>query len=432
MESRAQRRMAALSRQLQPQSAPNSLLRPALLSGRQRMREDPMPVVIGGMVLDVLSTPSVSANPRSTTPGKVDFMLGGVARNIGECIAKLGTKCYMISAVGCDMAGVKMSRYASLEGKGQLLLAHWKSAGLPIAGIRHEKEIRTATVNCMFDVDGELVAGVANVESIERFLTHEWIQQSRSALYSAPLLVLDANVTPATLESSCQMAAEFDIPIWFEPVSVAKSKRVTSIAKYITFASPNELELIEMANALSHGPSFAPIDNDYSTNSPESLFQMLKSAILVLLENGIKFVLVTLGPSGVFLCSRGVMTHMGTLFNSSRDDTGNNNLYNVISRNCPPERSSKSPPFKGISNLSVVHFPAVAASVTRVSGAGDCLVGGVIASLCSGLNIMQGVAVGVAAAKAAIQVETNVPFEYNMATIADDARLIYSAAKVLS
>ncbi|GAB2291244.1 hypothetical protein Dimus_025500 [Dionaea muscipula] len=119
-----------------------------------------MPVVIGGMVLDIHTTPSVPAIPRSTTPGKVDYMLGGVARNIAECMSKLGSKPYMISALGLDIAG-------------DLLFEQWKSAGLPIQGIRRGLDIKTATVCNMFDMDGELAAGVASVESIRAEHEHE-------------------------------------------------------------------------------------------------------------------------------------------------------------------------------------------------------------------------------------------------------------------
>ena len=36
---------------------------------------------------------------------QVRYVLGGVARNVAECASKLGTKPFMISAVGLDMAG---------------------------------------------------------------------------------------------------------------------------------------------------------------------------------------------------------------------------------------------------------------------------------------------------------------------------------------
>ena len=67
---------------------------------------------------------------------------------------------------------------------------------------------------------------------------------------------------------------------------------------------------------------------------------------------------------------------------------------------------------------TAVHFPALPASVVRLTGAGDCLVGGMLASICAGLNLMQSVAVGIAAAKAAVEAETSVPTAFSLASIA--------------
>ncbi|RVW93342.1 hypothetical protein CK203_022332 [Vitis vinifera] len=203
-------------------------------------------------------------------------------------------------------------------------------------GIRKHHDIQTSVVCHIFDGDGEVAAGVASVEAIENFLTSDWIRQFKCNICSAPVLMVDANLSPSALEASCQMAAESSTPVWFEPVSVIKSRRVASVAKYITFASPNEDELIAMANALSCKDVFHPIQrDDVGTKcSIESLFQMLKPAILVLLEKG--------------------------------------------------------------------------------------------------LDVLQSVAAGIAAAKAAVEGETNVPSEYSLAKIADDARRVYSSAKVIS
>ncbi|KAL7002727.1 hypothetical protein U1Q18_003883 [Sarracenia purpurea var. burkii] len=149
------------------------------------------PVIIGGMVLDIHATPSIPANPRTTTPGKVQYILGGVARNIAECMSKLETVPYMISAVGLDMAG-------------NLLLEHWKSAGLSLEGIRRHQDIETAVVLNIFDVKGEVAAGVARVEAIEKFVTPDWIQQFNWNIRSAPVVVVDANLSPPALEASCR------------------------------------------------------------------------------------------------------------------------------------------------------------------------------------------------------------------------------------
>ncbi|KAL0292982.1 UNVERIFIED_CONTAM: putative pentatricopeptide repeat-containing protein [Sesamum radiatum] len=117
---------------------------------------------------------------------------------------------------------------------------------------------------------------------------------------------------------------------------------VASVAAIITFTSPNEDELVAMANALSLGDKFLPIQRDCGSVkfSVDSLFRALKPTIWVLLEK-----------------------------------------------------------------------------VVRLTGAGDCLVGGAVASICAGLDIMQSLAVDIASVKGAVETETNVPAEYELTKI---------------
>uniref|UniRef100_A0A2P2JQR2 Ribokinase isoform X1 n=1 Tax=Rhizophora mucronata TaxID=61149 RepID=A0A2P2JQR2_RHIMU len=390
-----------------------------LVKGGCNQEEEADPVVIGGMVLDIHATSAIPPSPRTTTPGEVHYVLGGVARNVAECMSKLGTRPYMISAAGIDLAG-------------NLLLEHWISSGLSTEGIRKHQDIRTAVICNIFDTNGELAAAVASVEAIEKFLTPEWIQQSNGNISSAPILMVDANLNPHALEASCHLAAESNVPVWFEPVSVVKSRRIASIAKYVTFASPNEDELIAMANALSSRDIFDPFEKDNSKKcSTELLFEMLQPAILVLLEKGIKVVVVTLGADGVFLCCRRPNL-MRLSVERTKKFKSRQQLYDMVASNCLPIRYFGNTNTTGEgSDIFAVNFPSLSVSVVKLTGAGDCLVGGTIASLCSGLDIMQSVAVGIAAAKNAVESETNVPSVFNLAKIAGDAGLIYSAARIL-
>ncbi|PWA35798.1 pfkB-type carbohydrate kinase family protein [Artemisia annua] len=97
--------------------------------------------------------------------------------------------------------------------------------------------------------------------------------------------MVDANLSQPALEASCQLAAEVGTLVWFEPVSVAKLRRIVSVAKYVSFPSTNEDELI-VANALSDKDIFFPIQKDGIPVT--SLFQQLKPAIWVLLEKALK------------------------------------------------------------------------------------------------------------------------------------------------
>ncbi|KAH9656559.1 PfkB-like carbohydrate kinase family protein [Citrus sinensis] len=427
---------------LQQPCEANPVLHKVLLTSRHLQKQEAAEaVIIGGMVLDIHATPSIPANPRTTTPGKVNYVLGGVARNVAECMSKLGSKPYMISALGLDMAGdfafyfvsvlfffsffygTRKYTVGALEicwpVYRRLIFSSYNLLFITFGnayGIRRQKDIDTAVVSNILDVNGELAAAVASVESIEKFLTPDWIRQFIHHISSASVLMVDANLSPPALAASCKIAAECNIPVWFEPVS-------------ITVVSPNEDELVAMANALSGENMFRPIDRN--KHSAESLFQTLKPAILVLLEKGIRLVVLTLGSDGVLLCSKELLSSMRIGLRKTKPYGFSRDLYKTVTSRCHSSRYSGAMEPAGGSQFFAVHFPALPASVVRLTGAGDCLVGGTLASISSGLDVMQSVAVGIAAAKAAVEAETNVPAQFNLTAIADDAKTVYAAANVL-
>ncbi|XP_010527589.1 PREDICTED: uncharacterized protein LOC104804910 isoform X2 [Tarenaya hassleriana] len=336
---------------------------------------------------------------------------GGVARNIAECMFKLGTKPFMISTLG-------------LDGPANVLLKEWT---LSMRGILRHGDIGTPIVSHIYDTNGEVAAGVANVDAVEKFLTPEWIRRFRHNISSAPILMVDANLSTRALEESCKLAAGFHVPVWFEPVSVTKSRRIASIAKYVTIVSPNEDELVAMANALSGEDLFCPIKPEKDKLSPEGILLAMKPAIRVLLENGIKVVIVTLGSKGALLCSKG---NPKKALNITRKLRFHGKIFKRIQTVCSPSRFfdaglDYSPGF------FTMHFPTLPATVLKLSGAGDCLVGGTIASLTDGLDLIQSLAVGIATAKAAVESDNNVPHEFGLDRLSDDAKRVLYGTKNL-
>lgn len=170
-----------------------------------------------------------------------------------------------------------------------------------------------------------------------------------------------------------------------------------------------------MANALSTSAIFSTIKTkDIGKLAVESLFCLLRPAILVLLNSGIKVVVTTLGSDGVLLCFKKELGFSRLRF--PRVNPFSRQLYETVNSSCPPKsyinvRTSHQ-------DFYALHIPAISASVVRLTGAGDCLVGGTVASLCAGLDIMQSVAVGIAAAKASVESESTVPMEYCLSKVA--------------
>uniref|UniRef100_A0A1J3EB77 Pseudouridine kinase n=1 Tax=Noccaea caerulescens TaxID=107243 RepID=A0A1J3EB77_NOCCA len=365
------------------------------------------PVIIGALILDVHAKPSTAPISGTTVPGQVLFAPGGVARNVAECIFKLGIRPFMIGTLG-------------LDGPANVLLKEWK---LSMKGILRREDISTPIVSLVYDINGEVSAGVAGVDAVEKFLTPEWIQRFEHKISSAPVLMVDANLSTLALEASCKLATEFNVPVWFEPVSVTKSRRIAPIAKYVTIVSPNQDELIAMANTLCARTLFQPLKPEENKLSPEDIFRFLKPAICVLLENGIKVVIVTLGSNGALLCSKG---NPKKALSINRKFHTSGEIFKRVQSVCSPNRFSESR-----LSLLAMHFPSVTAKVKKLTGAGDCLVGGTVASLSDGLDLIQSLAVGIATAKAAVESDDNVPFEFKLDLVSEDAELVYNGAKML-
>ncbi|KAH9304894.1 hypothetical protein KI387_009298, partial [Taxus chinensis] len=412
MDDKAGRRIGTISQHLKPPVSTNA----CLANNEEGQSSKGSPVIIGGMVLDIHAKPAECLRAGTTTPGQVRYVRGGVARNVAECMSKLGVEPFIISVVGKDMAG-------------NLLLDHWKSLGLSIDGIRRCDDIATPIVSNIFDSEGELSAAVADVEAVEKALTTKWINQFSIFIGAAPLLMVDANLHPLTLEAACGLAKESNIPVWFEPVSVAKSVRVRSILKYVTFVSPNEAELIAMVEAVSSVDLFHSLkrlENDGKRMNIEEIYKLFKPAISVLLEEGVKFIALTLGSYGVLLCFKEISSFWWIPSSCS----GDNQLTDfaimglrdrkqlLLSSTQKPIHSNKfcgqcqEPEYREI-HLNCLHFPALPVSILSVVGAGDCFVGGTLAALCGGTDIARSMAFGVAVAKCAVNSELNVPSHFS-------------------
>ncbi|CAN6328551.1 unnamed protein product [Urochloa humidicola] len=417
MAEPANRRMEAVRRHLllPPPSLPP--LRSNPLSSQAEV--EPSPVIIGGMVLDIHAKPSVPPHPGTTVPGMVKYVRGGVARNIAECMSKLGTRPFMISVVGNDMAG-------------DLLLKYWRSAGLCTEGILQVHDVATPVVSNVFDSTGELIAGVASVGAVENFLIPSWIYRFHHHISNAPLVMLDANLPAESLEAACIMAYESGVPVLFEPVSVVKSRRIAPIAKYITCTSPNEIELVAMANSLSPTVKYNFQKNEQCKDKAEAveyLFEMLHPAMFFLLEKGIKLLVVTLGSNGVFICCKEHTNFMKDQHKCKQTPFSRQLVQKLDG--CFPSNSLINLCRESSSRTCVFHLPAISASVISLTGAGDCLVGGILSALCGGLDIIMSVAVGVAIAKASVESEANIPDDISAASVAEDAKRVLLSAKTL-
>ena len=362
-------------------------------------------VVVGGMVLDVTARPSPGQPLRrgSSTPGRIIQTPGGVGRNIAEGILRAsppGVEApLLISAVGDDLAG-------------RALIGAWTDLGASPDAIRVRVGAATPVVAAVLDGEGEVAASVADTVTAERDIDPSWIANHARRIANAAAVVLDGNCSPEALAAATAAAKGDDAgasdardspsasrrgpSVWFEPVSVAKSTRAgeAGILSRVDFVSPNVAELRAMAadvrarengdvsetatrattatlrdateTATSARPTAGSHDGPYA-----SAWEAAKATARdaeTLLRAGVGRVVLTLGSLGVLVCER--------------------NPDGVGARH--------------------THLPALPAKVRSAIGAGDALVAGCVAALSAGRAVEEAVAIGVAAARRAVESDENV------------------------
>ncbi len=297
-------------------------------------------LVIGGANVDVLArsgTPVVdgTSNPGATTVGN-----GGVGRNVAENLARLGTRTLLLAAVGRDALGER-------------LLDDTAAAGVDVSLVQRT-DTPTGTYTAVLDADGELVVAVADMTATDE-LTPDDVRRLGTAVAAAALVVLDGNLSPGTVAAAADLAAEHDVPVVLDPVSVPKAERLRPVLAggYRWFVlTPNRGELAALTRQ--------PVDTDTE----------LASAVGALHDLGVEHVWVRLGAEGSLLSSAGAAGAAGA--------------------------------------AATVRLPVVPADVVDVTGAGDAMLGAFCHAVLAGRTPADAALFGHAAAALTVAVTHSV------------------------
>lgn len=225
------------------------------------------------------------------------------------------------------------------------------------------------------------------------------------------------------------------MPVWFEPVSVPKSTRATSLLSLLTYVSPNEHELAAMAAATrlqrhfqqeqqhcNGGASCCCNDScmlhgqrhtEQQQEDVPATLQKLAPDIATLLVAGVQHVVLTLGAQGAALCT--LEARQQLIAGAGLDDIG-------ACVSLPQSDLIYQAMLSPLLDCSAVcHVPALPATMVNSSGAGDCLVAGCLFALAQGLHADAVLAHGVATARAAVESQRNVPASLHAGTVRSDA-----------
>lgn len=221
-------------------------------------------VVVGGMNLDVLATAGSDALSDDSTPGRIQWLAGGVARNIAEALTRLSVACHFHSAIGADAAGDQ-------------LVSLCQAAHLPVDRIIRLENQPTPAYVAMNRHNGELLHAVADMSLLDSLGAGE-LPMLAADIHHSAMCVVDANL-PQVLLADIAQRCDQHIPLIAEGVSVSKCQRLTSILPALSLLKVNRNEAAAMAGMEPSLP-------------PDTLAQAL-------LQQGPAGILMTLGRQGV-------------------------------------------------------------------------------------------------------------------------------------
>jgi pseudouridine kinase len=237
------------------------------------LNDQPTVVVIGGANADIKARSAAPVTQGTSNPGRSSMTPGGVGRNIAENIARLGTRTFLVTAVGRDAAGDD-------------LLDKTSAAGVRLEYV-YRTNLPTGTYTAVLNANGELVVAVADMSAADE-LGPEQVNRARNIITAASLIVVDGNVPAETLAHCLDLAHAGGVRIIFEPVSVPKA---TMMAPYVTAnrplyaITPNRDELTAL------------------TGLPARTDRQIRLAADKLHKRGVEYVWVRLGARGSLLSS---------------------------------------------------------------------------------------------------------------------------------
>ena len=275
---------------------------------------------IGGANIDRKAVSKEAIRYYSSNPVVMSESFGGVARNVAENLAQLGSRVSFLSVVGNDKEGLS-------------LLDDAKRKGIDASLTEVVSSCRTGTYTALLDVDGEMVISLADMDIYDQ-LTPAIIEDKWASIASSQAVFIDTNIPDETIAYTMRRCRQDNIFLCVDPVSSLKSRKLPQDLTGVKVILPNLEEAEELSGMK------VSVAGDY---------RVVADAIK---DRGVENVVITLGSEGVFY--------------SSGNDSGQLMPYEV--------------------------------EIVDVTGAGDALTAGVLASMIYEFDLKEACRYGLVAA----------------------------------
>ena len=205
------------------------------------MDSDQPVVVIGAAGIDIKVHPYAALQMARSNLGHIRNSMGGVARNIAENLARLEVPTILLSAIGQDSTG-------------DWLVRHTSAAGVDMTHVQQLADVNTGSYVALLEPTGQLIVSVSDYDIVE-MISPGYLQKYRGLLAEAAMIVIDANLSPRTLESVFLWANRYNVPVCADPTSAVLSDKLIKYLPNLHMVAPDAIEAAALCGA-DHPPHY--------------------------------------------------------------------------------------------------------------------------------------------------------------------------------
>ena len=244
----------------------SNLMKKGCIEGKGYIvRTAPYVVVVGGIRVDIGGRPHRGLDPHTVNAGQIRTSLGGAGRNIAHDLRQLGVDVRMITALAEDVYARRIHHSCTALG---IDLSH--SVKVP--------EAVTASRVYITDAQGHPELAVSDREILDH-ITPEWLSAHQYLLDGAQLVVMDADLPEASIQ---WLARHVRVPLYADPADLSRAELLKPVLGRLHTVKTSLAEAQLLSSVAIHDRA------------------SLDQAADVLLSTGLKRLLITLGPHGIY------------------------------------------------------------------------------------------------------------------------------------
>jgi pseudouridine kinase len=261
-------------------------------NNERRFRKDCPTIVIGAAGVDIVGRLQGELLERSSNPARIRTSFGGVARNVGENLARLGQPVILLTAVGDDW-------------NGEQLIGRAKAAGIDTSFILRKKNVHTGMYIGVLNSNVELLFALDSLE-ITEYITPTYIRQQSALFKDAGCIFVDMNLKAETLKAVFSLARRYRVPVCADPTSTFLAPKILPYLPDLELITPNAAEAAVLVEPTHRG-----------TSRRQALLHAKR-----LVSRGVKIVIVTMAEQGLCYATSQTSGYIPAIRTTISDPTG--------------------------------------------------------------------------------------------------------------